>query len=126
MVVAAGLGLLGGLINGEYPTDGVQPIFLGALLGTVVGRAVLWVAGQRPPRWMVAVAVVASLGGEVKAVTTDLAGLNPWPLEGYLAVLAAGVAAAVPFLRPDRPARRPPGTAQESAETARGATGEDN
>ncbi|MGH9024409.1 MAG: hypothetical protein ACRDV9_15180, partial [Acidimicrobiia bacterium] len=56
VLLAAGLGFLGGQINGEYPLNGLQPILLASLLGVVVGRGVAWVAGRGAPRWLIAVA----------------------------------------------------------------------
>lgn len=95
VLLAAGLGFLGGQINGEYPLSGPQPILLASLLGAVVGRGVAWVGGQGRPKWLIGVAVVASAAGETLAVRNDLAGLAPWPPVAYLAVATAAVAAAV-------------------------------
>lgn len=116
VLLAAGLGLLGGQINGEYPLNGLQPILLAALLGAVVGRGVAWVGGQGGPKWLVAVAVVASAAGETVAVQNDLAGLAPWPAVGYLAVAAAALAAATSSWR----ITRGPGAKRVASGKARG------
>jgi hypothetical protein len=98
VVLAAALAWLGGLVLGEYPFqgDGIQflPILGGAGLGAVVAWVVNRCWGGAPPVWMGAVAGTLAAWGEVRAVQEDTAAGAPWPVEGWLAIAAAGGVAA--------------------------------
>lgn len=92
------LAAVGGLILGEYTFQGVGIQWMAMSGGVGLGALIAWVLnrvwGHEPPRWMMPVAGLQALAGEALAVQRDTEGIRPWPPEGWVAVVLAGVAAA--------------------------------
>lgn len=98
LAVGLVLAAIGGLILGEYTFQGVGIQWMAMSGGIGMGALIAWVLnrvwGHRPPRWMMPVAGMLAVAGEALAVQRDTEGIRPWPVEGWVAVGLAGVAAA--------------------------------
>lgn len=90
------LAWLTGLVLGEYPFsgDGIQwlAIFGGLGVGLVMAWVINRIWGGAAPMWMVPVTALFAVLGETSAVTRDADGAK-WTEEGYIAIVAAAVAA---------------------------------
>jgi ABC-type Fe3+-siderophore transport system permease subunit len=86
---------IGGLVLAEYTFQGDGIQWLAISGGVGLGAAMAWILNRvwshDPPRWMIPVAAGLSMAGEALAVHLD-SELHPWPLEGTVAVVLAGVA----------------------------------
>ncbi|MGH8992833.1 MAG: hypothetical protein ACRDYV_11605 [Acidimicrobiia bacterium] len=98
VALAAVLAWLGGVVLGEYTFQGEGFQFIPVMGGAGLGAVIAWVVnrcwGGAPPVWMAAVAGVLAALGEVMAVAADTFAGAPWPVEGWVAIVAAGGVAA--------------------------------
>ena len=97
LVVGLILAGIGGLILGEYTFQGPGVQWLAISGGAGMGAAMAWLLNRlwarEPPPWMIPVAAVLAVAGEVLAVRRDM-GDYAWPPEGWAAVVLAAVASA--------------------------------
>jgi hypothetical protein len=102
--LAAGglLALAAGLVLGEYPFSGPGIQWLAMSGGVGVGAAMAWVLNRiwkaAVPVGLVAVGAALAAAGEALAVYRDTAPGDPWPAEGWIAVVAAAAAAVYGML----------------------------
>ena len=111
LAVGVFLAAVGGVILGEWTLQGEGIQYLAISLGIGLGALIAWVLNRvwamDPPRWMIPVAGVLALAGETLAVQRDReGGVQPWPSEGWIAVLLAGGAAAYGVYAATRDAER--------------------
>jgi len=98
LVAGSVLAYVAGLVLGEYTFSGPGIQWVAMSLGLGVGVAMAWMHNRiwsaAPPVWMAAVSAVLAIAGEAFAVHRDTAPGDPWPPEGWVAIAAAGIAAA--------------------------------
>jgi len=97
LAICAFVAWLGGTILGEYPFQGEGVQFLAVIGGVGLGAATAWITNRLvpgpAPLWLVGALVLMAAAGEVHAVNIDTATGASWPMEGYLAIGGAALAA---------------------------------
>ena len=97
LAIDATLAWLGGTILGEYPFQGEGVQYLAIVGGFGLGAILAWVTNRivpgPAPLWLIGAVVVLAVLGEVHAVNIDTAAGASWPMEGWMAIAGAGVAA---------------------------------
>lgn len=91
LTLALGAGLAAGaaLIVGEYPFTGVTPYLAAVLVPAVIGAAVVWTGQGHPGRLWAATAVLSAAAMAWAVWISTGRGLDPVPVGGWAAIVAA-------------------------------------
>ena len=96
------LAFAAGLVLGEYTFSGPGIQWFAMVGGVGVGASMAWVFNRlwkaAVPVGLVVAGAALATAGEALAVHRDTAPGDPWPVEGWIAVVAAGAVAVYGML----------------------------